>query len=100
MNKKIQFLLLSVFLSLPVVAFAAVTNIQSLMETLVGSVLWSIFTAIVVFCFVYSGILFLTASGDSTKLTAARSSFVWGIVGVVVGIMAYSIINILSNMLS
>jgi len=99
MNKKILFLLLLTALSLPIATFAAVTNIQSLMETLVGSVLWSIFTAIVVVCFVYAGILFLTAGGDPTKLASARSSFIWGIAGVVVGIMAYSIINILSNML-
>jgi len=101
MNKNLFLgVLAAVLLIMPAVSAAAVTNIQSLMATIAGSVLWSVFGAIVVVCFVYAGILFLSASGDATKLAAARSSFLWGVVGVVVGIIAYSIINVIENVLS
>lgn len=76
-----------------------VDSIQSLMQALVGGALWSIFGAIVVFAFIYSAILFLSASGDATKIQKAKSSFLWGVVGVAVGILAYSIINIVGDIL-
>ena len=100
MNKKILFLVLFGLLLLPIITFGAVDSIQSLMKVIVGGVLWSVFGAIVIFCFVYSGIMFLTAQGDSSKLATARSSFLWGVVGVVVGILAYSIIGIISDIIT
>jgi hypothetical protein len=101
MNKKLFYLLvLFSVLLLPFQAYAAVDSIQSLMKALVGSALWAIFTAIVVFCFIYSGVLFLSSSGEPAKLAKARASFFWGIAGVIVGIIAYSIINIVSGIIS
>jgi FtsH-binding integral membrane protein len=61
--------------------------------------LWIIFTAIAVIMFVIAGITFLTANGSPEKLTQARSALIWGVVGVVVGIVAYSIITIVSSIL-
>jgi hypothetical protein len=62
--------------------------------------LWIIFTAIAVIMFVIAGILFLTASGAPEKLTQARSALIWGVVGIVVAIIAYSIIAIISSLLT
>lgn len=67
-----------------------VTGIVYNLENLI----WIIFTFIVVFCFVIAGIMFLTALGDPAKLKTARAAFLWGIAGVIVGILAYSIISI------
>ncbi len=100
MNKKILFLVLFGLLLLPVITFGAVDSIQSLMKAIVNGVVWVVFTAIVVVCFVYSGIMFLTAQGDSSKLATARASFLWGIVGVVVGIIAYSAIDLISDIIT
>jgi hypothetical protein len=101
MSKKILFflILLSVFL-VPFTAHAAVDSIQSLMRALVGSALWAVFTGIVVICFIYSGVMFLSSGGEPAKLQKARSSFLWGIAGVVVGILAYSIVSILEKVIS
>ena len=61
--------------------------------------IWMIFAAIAVIMFVVAGILFLTAQGAPEKVQAARSAFMWGVVGVIVGIIAYSIIAIVSSVI-
>jgi hypothetical protein len=76
-----------------------ITNISVLINSLL-STLWIIFAGIAVVCFVIAGILFLTAGGQAEKITAARSAFIWGIAGVVVGIIAYSIIAIVGSFLT
>jgi len=99
MNKKLLFFLLLGILVLPVSVYAAVNSIQSLSVAIAG-VVWIVFTVIVIICFVAAGILFLTAAGSAEKVAKARSAFLWGIVGVAVGIVAYSIITLLSRALS
>jgi hypothetical protein len=99
MYKKIlTLILLAAALSLPVVTHAMVNSIQSL-SIAIANVAWVVFTAIAVICFIYAAILFLSAGGQPEKVQAAKSSFVWGVAGVIVGILAYSIINIVSNVL-
>jgi hypothetical protein len=87
---------------LPVVAMAqpAVT-IGSLQEviTKLENALWIIFGGVAVICFVIAGILFLTAAGNPEKVQQARNAFLWGVAGVVVGIVAYSIIAIVSSVI-
>lgn len=58
---------------------------------------WVIFGVIAVICFVIAGVLFLTAQGEPEKVKLARAAFIWGVVGVAVGIIAYSIISIVSS---
>jgi len=109
MKKYLSFLIiLAVILSLPLITVAQSQDqmggmvgdysIQGL-GVAVGNVVWIIFTVIVVVCFVVAGITFLTAQGNPAKLTLARASFFWGIAGVVVGILAYSIESIIERML-
>jgi len=58
---------------------------------------WIIFGVITVVCFVIAGVLFLTAAGDPQKLSQAKLAVIWGAVGVVVGIVAYSIIYLVEQ---
>lgn len=87
---------------LPSVAFAQLhaygpdISITSIIDTVVANS-WIIFAAIAVVCFLVAGVLFLTAEGAPEKLKQARSAFLWGIAGVVIGIVAYSIILIVGN---
>ncbi|OGZ78142.1 MAG: hypothetical protein A2358_02215 [Candidatus Staskawiczbacteria bacterium RIFOXYB1_FULL_37_44] len=102
MNKKILFLALSSVLIFP---FTALGQLQSfgpritvfyLLDKFLAS-LWIIFAAFAVIMFVYSGIIFLTAQGDPSKISTARQAFLWGVVGVIVGIIAYSIITVVGS---
>ena len=99
---KIALISLSAML-LPVLAFAQPSVSISSLDSIVASIeraLWIVFGAIAVICFVMAGILFLTAGGAPEKVQAARSAFIWGVAGVIVGIVAYSIIAIVSSVIT
>lgn len=105
MNKKILFLILLGILILPTVVFAQLHSYGSdislgeIVDNIVGS-LWVVFAGIAVVCFLVAGVMFLTAAGDAGKLKTARDAFLWGVVGVVIGILAYSMINIVGSLIS
>jgi len=76
-----------------------IANLTDLVSK-VEQVLWIVFGLIAVVMFVIAGILFLTAGGAPEKVQAARSAAIWGVVGVVVGIIAYSIVAIVASFLA
>ena len=76
-----------------------INDITSLFSS-IESLIWIVFGAVALVCFVIAGILFLTAQGAPEKLKTARSAFIWGIAGVVVGILAYSIISIVGSFMT
>jgi len=49
--------------------------------------------------FVYSGYLYLSSGGDSKKQEAAKQNFLWGCVGVAVGLLAYVFPEIVKSFL-
>jgi hypothetical protein len=102
MKKIILSLTLLSLLVVPVMAFAqpsvTISSINQLVEA-IKNPLWVIFGLIALVAFVVAGILFLTSNGEPEKITKARTSFLWGIVGVVVGIVAYSIVTIIETAL-
>ena len=65
----------------------------------IASVAWVTFTIIAVIMFVVAGMLFLTALGDAEKIKRARDAFLWGLVGIVVAIVAFSITSVVSHTL-
>lgn len=102
--KKIKLTLVSLStLILPIITFAqvpssnppvnAINGINGLVSA-IENFMWVIFGGIAVVMFVVAGILFLTAQGQPEKIQAARSALIWGVAGVVVAILAYSIILI------
>jgi hypothetical protein len=58
---------------------------------------WIIFTTLAILMFVFAGFLFLVAQGQPEKLKTARTAFVWGVVGAVIAILAYTIRAILGG---
>jgi len=98
-------------LLLPVVASAQIqgtapggygtppTSVQALMNSITNLV-GLVFGAIAVVMFVVSGIYFLTSAGQPEKVEAARRALIWGVAGVVVGLIAFSIISIISSMIT
>ncbi|KKP57128.1 MAG: hypothetical protein UR51_C0023G0013 [Candidatus Moranbacteria bacterium GW2011_GWF1_34_10] len=49
--------------------------------------------------FVISGILYMTAAGDSNQIDRAKTAMTWSIVGVIVALMGYVIIKAADSML-
>ena len=109
MNKKIiASSVLTVLLSMPAVILAfnpgGVPNaapgltVNALVD-LVFSILWPIAVAFFIVMFVIAAFQFFNAQGDPEKIKAARSFVIWGIVGVVIALLAWSIPFILRNTL-
>lgn len=103
--KKIALLLgLLSILVLPVAVSAQIggnppqisTDLTTLGESLANAV-WIIFTIIAVISFVIAGILFVTSQGSPEKVAQARSAFLWGVAGVVVAIIAFTIITVVTS---
>ena len=90
MKKIILSLVALSVLAMPVLALAqpsvTITSIDDLVDA-VKRPLWIIFGLIALIAFVIAGILFLTAAGSPEKIAQARTAFLWGVVGVVVGIV-------------
>ncbi len=107
MSKKTFFTVLSGILALPLIASAQVYNISfgpavSITSIVAGAktAAWIIFGGVAVVCFVVAGALFLTAQGAPEKLKTAMASFIWGVAGAIVGILAYSIIAVVGSLVT
>lgn len=102
MKKIVVSLLLLSILLVPAMAFAqpnvSINSLEQLVNAIKGP-LWVVFGLVALICFVIAGISFLTAGGDPDKVKTARTAFLWGIVGIVVGIVAYSIVTIIETAL-
>lgn len=91
-------------LMLPALALAQVAvpvpgggfNIGTLMSGIAG-LAWQFFAGLAVIMFVFAGVMFLTSAGDPGKIKTARDAFLWGVVGIIVAILAFSITTIIKE---
>ena len=107
MKKKLTALVLFSILALPVIAQGGVLDVdepgasltlRGVLEKIV-SAFWLVFLALAVIMFILAGISFITAGGDPDKLSTARGYFLWGIAGVIVAILGYSIVYLVKTYL-
>ena len=101
MNKKIAIIVSSMaLLATPALLLAdinpgAAPNQQNINVTqivnLILNFIWPLFIGFAVIMFIVAGFTFLTAQGDAAKVGAARQAVLWGVVGVVVGVIAFSL---------
>jgi len=61
--------------------------------------IWPVFVGIAIIMFIFAGFTFVTAAGDPGKIKLARDATVWGLLGVVVGLLAFSIPFLIQNSL-
>lgn len=47
---------------------------------------------------IYAGIRYVTANGDKSKVTSAQNTLLYAIVGLVVSIVAYALVNWVTNL--
>lgn len=107
MNKKlIASFFLTALLLMPVLVMPAVTfalteptvpgeinttnGIWGIVEAVLSFV-WPLFIGFAIIMLLVAGFLFLAANGDPGKVGTARMAVLWAIVGIVVGILAFSI---------
>ena len=64
--------------------------ITCIINRIVTIVVWPVFITAVVIMFILAGFKFLTAQGEPTKIIEARKTLIWAVVGVVVGVVAFS----------
>jgi len=101
MNKKLAAVVSSAaLLALPALAFAGVlappplpnttVDVWGVINKIIGFI-WPIFFGVAIVMFLISGFMFLTAAGDPNKIKLGRDALIWGIVGVLVGVLSISI---------
>ncbi len=86
--------LICIILISPVVALAA--TLDSIVNDIIAAA-QTMFLGVAVVCFIVAGIQFLTSRGDPEKLASARSAALWGVAGVVIGVIAPGIINFVKS---
>jgi len=108
MNKKIVSSAALALLALPIAVFAfnpgpppntvPGLTINTVIDA-IFSILWPVAVAFFIIMFVYAGFLFATAQGEPEGVAKARRAVIWGAVGVVVALLAWSIVFIVRNLL-
>ena len=94
MEKILVSLLLLSILLVPAMAFTQPNVTINSLGQLINAIkktIWVISGLVALIAFVVAGILFLIAAGNPKKIVQAKTAFLWGIVGVAMGIVAYSI---------
>lgn len=89
--------LLGIFLPAAVLAQTAQNITITGMVENVASVIWIVAVIVIVIFWIITGILFLTALGDPSKLGTAKKALFAAIGGTVIVIVAWSVVNIISS---
>lgn len=99
-NTLVRLSVLGGLFALPMAAFALAFPNQPSGTAIVPGILilnilnfvWPIIVTVIVFTFIYAGFEFLTAQGEEGKLATARKAVIWGVAGVAVILLAFSIV--------
>ena len=69
-----------------------VGDANSLVKNVVNIILWVV-GILSVIMMVWGGIKYTTSAGDSNKVTSAKNTIIYAVIGLIVSIMAYAIVN-------
>lgn len=67
-------------------------QVQTFAKKLVNAMLF-ILGAVAVIVIIFAGVFYITAMGDSAAITKAKNTLLYAVVGLVVAIAAYAIVN-------
>lgn len=59
--------------------------------TRIANFVWTIAAGVSVIMLIWAGVMFLTAAGNPQKIKQAQDAFFWGVVGVAVTVIAFSV---------
>ena len=71
---------------------------NGLVKTVVNVLLWAV-GILSVILIIFSGFRYITSAGDASKTKSARSTLIYSVVGLIVAIMAWAIVNMVINRL-
>jgi hypothetical protein len=71
---------------------------DGLIKTVVNVLLWAV-GVLSVIMIIFSGFRYITSSGDASKTKSAQSTLIYSVVGLIVAIMAWAIVNMVINRL-
>ena len=71
---------------------------DGLINTVVNVLLWAV-GILSVIMIIFSGFRYITSAGDASKTKSAQSTLIYSVVGLIVAIMAYAIVNMVINRL-
>lgn len=71
---------------------------NGLVKTVVNVLLWAV-GILSVIMIIFSGFRYITSAGDASKTKSAQSTLTYSVVGLIVAIMAYAIVNMVINRL-
>lgn len=77
---------------------SSLTNLWNAVVRILNFV-WPVFVGFAILMFLVSGFLFLSSQGEAGKLKLAKDSLIFGIIGVIVGLLSFSLPYILGNTL-
>ena len=67
-------------------------DVPSFIKTLVNGLLY-ILGAVAIIVIIFAGIFYTTSMGDSKKITQAKDTLLYAVVGLTVAVISYSIVN-------
>lgn len=77
-------------------ATAPDNNVSSMAKTIIN-ILLTILGIIAVIMIIFGGIRYTTSGGDSSRVKAAKDTIMYSVVGLVVAILAFAIVNFVTT---
>jgi hypothetical protein len=70
-------------------------------DVLSRALMWllGIFGFLAIICFIVAGFLYLTAQGDERRLEQAKKAVIYGVVGIVVGLIGLVVVRTIDSLL-
>ncbi len=67
-------------------------NLETVITNVINIILYAV-GIIAVVMMIFGGFQYITSAGDTAKVTKAKNTILYGIIGLVVAILAYAIVN-------
>jgi hypothetical protein len=67
-------------------------SVPEIIKTVVNTILY-ILGALAVIMVIYSGFMYITSGGDANNVTKAKNTLMYSVIGLVVAVLAWSIVN-------
>ncbi len=71
-------------------------DVNNVIQTIITILIWLV-GVLAVIMIIYGGILYTTSGGDPAKIKKGKDTIVYGIVGLIIAILAFVIVNFVIN---